>query len=285
MGDTNISDTLTLGSGSSISASALNSGTLGNLGLTLALGSFGSITGSITDSNISDLITVSNYLPLSGGTLTGNLGINGGNLTTTATTFNIDVGNTGSIVFRDGSNTLFSIADGGSTGNLSINGNFDMSSSAGTFYTGTGAITLAGNTTISSGKTLSVTTADNLTVGGSIVPQTLFVSVNLLSSLLDNTVFIADANYSLTSVKCVYSVKALLLGTLQLTVDTGTQSPGSGTSQLTSNINLSGTINTVVSGTLISSPTTIAAGDRVSVDLGGTLTGLFGSCTIGVKRI
>ncbi len=56
-----------------------------------------------------------------------------------------------------------------------------------------------------------------------------------------------------------------------MTVDSGTTAAGGETSQLSSTIS-SGTANTVVSGTLIGSPTTINAGDRVSTKFGGLLT-------------
>jgi hypothetical protein len=54
-----ISNTLTIDATGSVSATAVNSGTLGNASVTLALGSFGSITGSLGDSNIADALTIS----------------------------------------------------------------------------------------------------------------------------------------------------------------------------------------------------------------------------------
>ena len=76
VGDGAVSDSITIANTSSVSATALNSGTLGNGSVTLALGSFGSITGSLTDGNVADTITASNYLPLTGGTLAGNANFN-----------------------------------------------------------------------------------------------------------------------------------------------------------------------------------------------------------------
>lgn len=63
-------------------------------------------------------------------------------------------------------------------------------------------------------------------------------------------------------------------GTLDLQVDTGTTAPGSGTTQLTGTLSLAGTANTAVNGTIIASPTTIAAGNRLTFKTGGTLTSL-----------
>lgn len=175
--------------------------------------------------------------------------------------------------------TLSGITDySQSSGNFAISG-------AGTLSTGTGTILLNGDTTIASGKTLAVTTADNFTVGGTKIPQTLVIPVDLTATILDQHVFVADASYQVTSVRCVYSVAALTSGTLQVRVNTGTDTPSAGTAQLTSTINLSTTVNTTYTGTLIGSPTTMSAGDRLSIDVGGTLTGLLGSCTIGIKRV
>ncbi|MBI1956890.1 MAG: hypothetical protein HYS44_00310, partial [Candidatus Niyogibacteria bacterium] len=56
--DAEVSDALTISSSGSIDSSALNSGTLGNAGVTLALGSFGSITGSLGDANVADNLTI-----------------------------------------------------------------------------------------------------------------------------------------------------------------------------------------------------------------------------------
>ncbi len=172
----------------------------------------------------------------------------------------------------------------GITGYTQDSGNFSIAGS-GTFSIGTGAISLNGSTTVASGKTLAAASADSLTVGGTIIPQTLFIPVDLTASLVDRTVFIADASYQVTSTRCVYSVAALASGTLQVSVETGTGAPGTGADQLTGTIDLSGTVNTVQTGTVSGSPTTIAAGDRVSVDVGGTLTNLLGACTIGLKRV
>jgi hypothetical protein len=67
-------------------------------------------------------------------------------------------------------------------------------------------------------------------------------------------------------------------GSLQVEVATGTQAVGSGTNQLTGTVSLSGTANTTLNGTVIATPTTISAGNRVNVILAGTLTGLANAC-------
>ncbi|KKR11168.1 MAG: hypothetical protein UT39_C0010G0001, partial [Candidatus Woesebacteria bacterium GW2011_GWA1_39_21] len=81
---------------------------------------------SIADNNITGTtanIDLNNFDVIgSSGNITtaGDLALNGGDLTSTATTFNFDVANTGTIQFRDGSNILASVKDGGSNGILFI---------------------------------------------------------------------------------------------------------------------------------------------------------------------
>lgn len=70
-------------------------------------------------------------------------------------------------------------------------------------------------------------------------------------------------------------------GTMQIEVATGTQAIASGTNQLTGTMTIAGTANTPVNGTVIASPTTIAAGSRINVILGGTLTSL-ANCVVTV---
>ncbi len=171
----------------------------------------------------------------------------------------------------------------GVTGVTLTSGNIDQSASSGTLATGTGAVSLNGTTTVASGKTLAVTTADSLTVGGNKIPQTLFIQVPLLATVLTQAIFVADRSYQLTSAKCSYSVAAGLLGTFQVSVDTASDAPGAGTSQLSSAIDLSGSLNSTKTGTLIGSPTTISSGNRISTVVGGILTGLVGTCTLGLK--
>ncbi|MBU1151359.1 hypothetical protein KJ632_00855, partial [Patescibacteria group bacterium] len=70
---------------------------LGGVATSLLLGA---ATGTTTINNTSTIVT-------------GDLAVNGGDITTTATTLNIDVGNTGTINFRDGTNSLAAVKDQG----------------------------------------------------------------------------------------------------------------------------------------------------------------------------
>ena len=103
---------------------------------------------------------------------------------------------------------------------------------------------------------------------------------------LTQAIFTADEAYIVTAVSEVHGVVSAS-GTLQIEKLTGTTIPGSGTSILTGTINLAGTINTVVAGTVTSTVATktLAVGDRLGGVLAGVLTGLLGATvTITLSR-
>lgn len=287
------------------SAITISSGTGISGGTTLSLGD--SLT--LTNSGVTSLTGTSNQVVVSGSTgavtlsLPQNIGtsstptfasINGLTLTSASDGLTISGGTTSRTVTVTGADiTIGSTIKPTSSGGLTVqsNGANTLTLDAGgaaEINIGTSnanAITLGADATSSANKTFSVTTADKLLVGGTIIPQTVTITTPLTSTIIDQNVFVADNTYQLTATRCVYSVAAALSGTLQVTVDTGTNAPGSGTAQLSSTINLSTTTNTVYSGSLISSPTTISAGNKVSLDVGGTLTGLLGTCTLTFKRV
>ena len=72
---------------------------------------------------------------------------------------------------------------------------------------------------------------------------------------------------------------------MQVVVCTGSVAIGSGVAQLTGALDLTVTAPAKRAGTLIASPTEIYIGDSVGIDMSGTLTGLVGQVTIGLKRI
>jgi len=61
-------------------------------------------------------------------TTAGDLAVNGGDITSTATTFNFDIGDTGTLNFRDGTNTLVAISDQGTTGRLAVSDSLQVGS-------------------------------------------------------------------------------------------------------------------------------------------------------------
>lgn len=251
-------------------------GAVTTTGLTLpAFVASGNITGSGSP-------TVSNFGSINGLTLTAasdGVTISGGASVRTLTLSGGDI-TLGNIIKPTSSGALTISSNGANT--LTLDAGGAASVAIGSMNAST--ISLGANTTVATGKTLAVD-VDKLTVGGTIVPQAILIPVPLTASLLTQPIFVADTTYQITGAKCFYSLAALLNGTFQVTVDSGSTAPGSGTSQLSSAINLSSTTNTAHTGTLIGSPTTINAGDRVTAKLGGTLTSLLGTCTIYMKRI
>lgn len=145
---------------------------------------------------------------------------------------------------------------------------------------------IADNVTVDTSKTLAVTTADKLTVGGVIVPQAIEVIVNCVANgdCVDQAFFTATRAYQVSAIKEVHATPGNDAGAvnLQVTKDTSTDAPGAGTDLLTNNtnagFNLKGTANTVQSGTLSATAADLqlAAGDRLSLDFAGTLTTLAG---------
>lgn len=108
------------------------------------------------------------------------------------------------------------------------------------------------------------------------------------SYAVSHTIFVNDnvsGTYQVAAVTATFGT-ASTSGTLQVEVATGTQAIGAGANQLTGTLSLAGTANTPVNGTLIASPTTVAAGARINLIFGGTVTNLAGcSVTVVLKRL
>lgn len=174
---------------------------------------------------------------------------------------------------------------------------FDFSKGTGIFKTSTGAVTIGdgaisitGAPTVATGKTLAVTDADKLTVGGKIIPQKLILTVPINASSVDQNIFIADAAYKVSSVEEAHTVAGNDASpvTAVLVKCTGTQAPSGGTACTSDTFDLKGTANTVVTGTLsvTASDYTLADGNRLAIDFGGTLTTLAGGViTVMLERV
>lgn len=107
------------------------------------------------------------------------------------------------------------------------------------------------------------------------------VIIPLSATSVSDNVWIAPFACELVAVREAHRV-ASTSGTLQVQKLTGTTAPGSGTSLLTGTVSLSGTANTVVSGTLIATTASLrfAAGDRLGTLIAGTMTNLAGSVVL-----
>lgn len=146
-----------------------------------------------------------------------------------------------------------------------------------------------GSTVVDTGASLAVTSADALTVGGTIVPQTepLIFSVPAATQAVNQAIFVAETTYQVAGLKAVWGT-ASSSGTVTIEKLTGTTAPGSGTALLTGTISTAGTANTVTTGTLIATLASLklAAGDRLGVVFSGTETGLVGLVlNVTLKRI
>ena len=160
-------------------------------------------------------------------------------------------------------------------------------SGTGEIKTGTGAIALNGSPTVATGKTLAVTDADKLTVGGKIVPQYLILNVPMNADSVDQWVFVADAAYELDTVELSYTV-ASTSGTFDLKKSTTVQAPASGGTMLTGTIDMSQTANTVYAGTKHGTEGNrrLADGNKLSVCFTGTMTSIAGGvATIRLFRV
>lgn len=165
-------------------------------------------------------------------------------------------------------------------------GAFDLSTSSGTFLTPTGAATLKGDTTVDTNKTLAVTTADKLTVGGIKIGTEIAITTYMDASSIDKWIFTADAAYEVVGAKVIFAVTSTS-GTVDVKKSSTVQAPASGSTVLTGNIAMSGTANTVVSGTPgAGAVPQLAAGNSLSACFAGTMTGLVGGVlTVYLKRI
>lgn len=104
---------------------------------------------------------------------------------------------------------------------------------------------------------------------------------SLGSSSTSQTLFLADAAYKVTAFSETHGTASSAGGTMQVEKATGTQAIASGTNLLTGTLSTATTANTPQSGTLIatSATLTMAAGNRLNLILGGTLTSL-ANCSV-----
>lgn len=121
---------------------------------------------------------------------------------------------------------------------------------------------------------------------GFIISSPPIISSELLASSVDKHLFtVTEGRWQVTYATEIHTVVGGAGAQVDVKVSTDTQAPASGTTQLDSVFDLTTTVNTVVNKALIASPTVLGPGDRVSLDFGGTLTGLVGVINIGLGRV
>lgn len=145
--------------------------------------------------------------------------------------------------------------------------------------------------TFATGKTVALTDADSLTVGGVIVPQSLVINWTNIgaSNASGDYVFVAHRALQVTSIQVVQRAQGGSGCVIDVEKLTSTTAPGSGTVMGTGSYNCNSTVNnTVTTYTLTGTTGTLqlAAGNRIGLKLAGTLTALAGATvTIQMKAI
>lgn len=113
------------------------------------------------------------------------------------------------------------------------------------------------------------------------------VAVPLTASAVDTLAYIATRRVRVTAIKEAHSVVGSSGAAVVVKKCTGTTAPASGTAVHTGSMDLTATINTVVSPTLATNIATLTLneGDRLALDFSGTLTNLVGVLVIEVQPV
>lgn len=108
--------------------------------------------------------------------------------------------------------------------------------------------------------------------------KTLTFPLNALNIAVSSALYVVDETCQLTSATCAWGV-ASVSATFNIEKLTGTTAPGSGTALLTAVIDTSTTANTVNTGALTGTVSSLqfSIGDRVGVKIAGTITSLVGA--------
>lgn len=124
------------------------------------------------------------------------------------------------------------------------------------------------------------------------IPEDVVITVPLLAASVDNDVWVSNGNYMVVGFKEAHDVVGGASAAVRPRKITDTSRSGavaSGTVKelTTANIDLTASINTVRTPTLVSTRADLKfkSGDRLALDFSGTLTGLVGYLTIYLKRL
>lgn len=145
---------------------------------------------------------------------------------------------------------------------------------------GAGGTNAGGNINLVPGAAVSTGTPGEVQIAGN---SGLFtICFNQPANTTTHTEFVATRACRVKAISAVFSV-ASTSGSMNLQKNTGTTAPGAGSQLLSGSMSLSGTANTVVNGSLVASVATLtlAAGDRISVSLGGAMTSL-AQCQVSI---
>ena len=221
-------------------------------------------------------------LIVSGATTLQSLAVNGTSALTGLSTLNGAKFNGNVLIGSTGTATL-AVSGSTTTQTLVVNGT--------SLHTGIATFTATpvfnGGATIATAQTLAVTTADKLTVGGIIVPQEMPLTVDYVAATADHAFFIADQAYKVTAIREVHSTVGGSGAVMNIEKLTSTTAPGSGTNCQSTTTDLTTTINAVqtISLSALASDYTLAAGDRLGINVGGTPGSQAGTVTVYIQRI
>lgn len=156
----------------------------------------------------------------------------------------------------------------------------------------TAAPVFNGGGTVATGQTWAITSADKLTVGGKIVPQTVPVSVYIGASPVDGTIWTAPYACKILSIKEAHSTAQNTAypntGSVTLYKAANGENSGAGTALHNSTMYLNSTADTVVTPTMnaATDATTFAANQRVVANFNGTVTTLAGmGISLDIQRL
>lgn len=195
------------------------------------------------------------------------------------------IGGAGGLTGAGGAVTITSGAGGGTSGlpgaiNISVGASTSGAGAAITITAGSGGAgtDAGGNVNLVGGAAFSTGVPGEVQVNGSshLIP----VQVALTATDASRAVFIATRACRFKAISYMHTTGSSS-GTLTVEKLTGTTAAGSGTALLTGTMDLSTTTvaNTVITGTPIATVAslTLAVGDRLSVKIGGSMTGLVGA--------
>jgi hypothetical protein len=176
---------------------------------------------------------------------------------------------------------------------LSTNGIFKTPGGAVTI--GPGAIGVSGTATVATGKSIIVTDADKLTVGGTIIPQIIPIKYTFDQNSVNRSITILDGHYQIVEIDEVHSVVGGTGAKLYILKCNGTEVPNLGSTggyECTAaaiDLTSGAAVNTVQTPALNTTNAYnykfLGTHDRIVVAVAGTLTGVIGEVTVWIKRV
>lgn len=109
------------------------------------------------------------------------------------------------------------------------------------------------------------------------------LAIPIAAASVDVPVFIADRQYKVSSIKEIHSVVGGTSAAVKVRKCAGTTAPASGTELHATAFDLTATVNTLQTATVVAADALVKKGERLVLDFSGTLTGLAGTVTIVLR--